>query len=189
MTTARRALLILLVLAWAPAAAHAASYDVWACHLRDGSVVPVDGWMSEKRGLKSYAYNGCKDTVAGREGGLDAGFTGNAAGPDYAGFVFTAPADTTIRGYTLGRWVRTASSADAFQDYFFTHELPRTFDSRYFVQFCSIYASCSGLGDGSNPLGPGNRFQRSNLQVRRLNAFMTCDAQDGATACGSSSGK
>jgi hypothetical protein len=56
MTTVRYALpLVLSTIALSPALGEAASYDVWSCNLPNGSNLPVEGWVAEKRGAKSHA--------------------------------------------------------------------------------------------------------------------------------------
>ena len=179
----RMLLLVLLAVTLCPAAAQGRTYDVWSCNLPDGTNLPVEGWSAEQRGASSATNNGCSDFVLERDGGLHASFFGNSAPLDYAGWVFTAPVDTTISGYTLWRAAHSAASTDAFQDYYFTHDVPRTVDTRYLVEFCSPYASCSGRGNGGEPFAAVNRVERANLAARRLHAFVVCDALNGAPHC------
>jgi hypothetical protein len=187
MTITRGALLsVLLVAMVCPDSVEAASYEVWSCNLPDGTNLPVEGWAPERNGTNTATPNGCSDFYFERDGGLHAAFTGDTSGGQYAGWVFNAPTDTTISAYTLWRSAHTAASADAFQDYILTHDIPRTLDSRYLVEFCSPYVMCSGRGDASDPLANANRVQRSNLQIRRIHAFMSCDAINGQTRCDSS---
>jgi hypothetical protein len=76
-----------------PSTARAGVYDVYGCRLPDGTPIPADGWKPWVTGDGGLAFDGC----SGR-GGLDAGFRPGAllgAGSS-AGWVFDAPADTTV---------------------------------------------------------------------------------------------
>ena len=66
----RSLLLVLVALALAPAPAHAGTYDVWACHLPDGTVVPAEGWAASRQGANTSAGNSCHLYVARTYGGL-----------------------------------------------------------------------------------------------------------------------
>ena len=159
------------------ASANAATYRVHSCSLPDGRVIPADGWRAETSGAGGSAPQGCSYGIVSARG-LIGSLYGNSPPGSYAGWTFTAPADTTIRGYTIWRTVRAASGADGwFHDYVLSHDAPRSLDQRYLVEFCSRYALCDSLG-----LGPTDRFSsakrmsRSSLEIRRLHAYLMCDA-------------
>lgn len=187
MALARRALVLaLLLLPFGPAAASAGSYDVWSCNLPDGTNLPVEGWTPQQYGTNAYTYNGCSHFVFDRDGGLAGGFKGDTHTGQNARWIFNAPADTMITRYTLWRVAHAVSSAYAFQDFTLSDEIPGSLDSRYLAEFCSVFVSCSSLGDGKDPLADGNRYNRANLQIRRITASMSCRVEDGGTHCDSS---
>jgi hypothetical protein len=169
-----------------PAPVDAGTYRVHSCSLLDGRVIPTDGWHPETAGAGGNAQELCSyGIVPGR--GLTASLSGNSPPGSYAGWTFTAAADTTIRGYTLWRTVRATSASGWFHDFVLTHDAPRSLDQRYLVEFCSRYASCDGLGRGpTDRFSSAKRMSRSNLEVRRIHAFLTCDALD-APQCAATS--
>jgi hypothetical protein len=158
--------------------AYAGTYQVHSCSLLDGQVIPTDGWRSETAGAGGSTSQGCSyGIVAGR--GLVASLYGSSPPGSYAGWTFTAAADTTIRGYTLWRTVRSASGSDWFHDYVLSHDAPRSLDQRYLVEFCSRFVSCDGLGRGSTDrFSSAKRMSRSSLEIRRLHAYLACDTPD-----------
>src|SRR6478672_13486287 len=162
MALARRAVLLaLLLVPFAPAAARAGSYDVWSCNLPDGTNLPVEGWSSQQYGTNAHTYNGCSEYVLDRDGGLSGVFDGDTHTGQNARWIFNAPADTMITRYTLWRVAHAVSSAYAFQDYTLSDEIPGSLDSRYLAEFCSVFVSCTGLGDSNVPLADGNRYDRA----------------------------
>jgi hypothetical protein len=179
--------LVLVAFASIPVSADAATYDVWACHLTSGSAVPAEGWVSSRSGTNTSTGNQCPLEVANSVGALSAGFFGDLTPGAFAGWTFTAPADTSVHDYTLWRTVHPRSSADAFQDYVLSHEVPRSLQLPYLVQYCSFYVSCYGIGDDRAPFSPANRFHASNLQVRQVHAFMACHPQNGKPSCNAGS--
>ena len=151
------------------ASASAATYRVHSCSLPDGRVIPADGWRAETSGAGGSAPQGCSYGIASARG-LIGSLYGNSPPGSYAGWTFTAPAHTTIRGYTIWRTVRAASGADGwFHDYVLSHDAPRSLDQRYLVEFCSRYALCDSLGLGpTDRLSSAKRMSRSSLEIRRL---------------------
>jgi hypothetical protein len=169
------ALLVISCLAAAPAAA--GTYRVHSCALLDGRVIPTDGWRGETAGAGATAAQLCSYGIVANRG-LQASLTGNSPPGSYAGWAFTAAANTTISGYTLWRAAHATSGGSGwFHDYIFTHDAPRSLEQRYLVEFCSRYVSCDNLGIGSTDrFSSANRLTRSHLEIRRLYAFMMCDA-------------
>lgn len=179
-----RFVVLALAAMWlAPAPAHAGTYTVWSCHLPNLKAAPVEGWSATRQAGNTFASNACNSVVAGIHGGLSAGFLGNVAPNAWAGWTFTAPADTTISSYSLWRTIRPTSSDSAFQDYMLTHEVPRTLESPYLAHFCSYHSGCFGVGNDRDPFDPANVSLKPKLQIRRIHAFMACHTLNGKPSC------
>src|SRR3954447_15384471 len=104
MALARRSLVpVLVVLALAPAPANAASYDVWACTLPNGQSAPADGWTPDGGGANAIAANWCS-TADKAFAALRAEIYASTAAGTHADWVFTAPPESLIAGFTLWRW-------------------------------------------------------------------------------------
>jgi hypothetical protein len=177
----RTVLLTLVALVATPAAASAATYDVYSCSLPNGEAAPTEGWASATRGRGS-TYDGCNKIVVTR-GFLAASFLWPAAAGDNAGWVFSAPSDTSIGSYTLWRWVRSGRRAWSFEDYYLSHDVPMSLDIRYFSEWCSPHTTCWELGTpAGDHMAAANRVQRTGLQIQRLNAFLSCRT-DGVSNC------
>ena len=168
-----------LALGAVPAMGSARTYDVYSCTLPDGRPAPTEGWTAEVNGANARANNGCASSF-GPHRALTASFYPDAAAGDTAGWVFTAPADTLISSYTLWRLARSSvDHGSNFQDYWLTQDMRFSFDTRYFAEWCSQFASCSSLGSSAgNHLATANRFQRSGLQIKVLNALLDCRVQE-----------
>lgn len=184
MARARRSLVpVLVALTLAPAPAHAASYDVWACTLPNGQSAAADGWTPERAGENSITANWCSSDDKAFAA-LRAEIYASTGTGTHADWVFTAPPESLITSYTLWRWARTAQSGDAYQDYYLTEDLPRTTASPFLIEWCGRYLQCSGYGtSGGSHFQAANRVDRSGLQVRRIYASLLCAARSAGSRC------
>ncbi len=104
--------LTLLTLAAASAAGHAGTINVWACHQPDGqTVAPIDHWTSSITASGIHTSNSCASGGAGYLYiSVDA-----VAHPGHSNgtWKFTAPAGTSVTGFSYLRSAATFNWADA----------------------------------------------------------------------------
>ena len=149
----------------------------------DGGLAVRDERRADGARHEHLCYSGIQAASSGRSARRSA--IGQPAPGDYAGWVFTAPPDTTISSYTLWR-IRAHRSTPA-SDWSTTTSSPRASAvpcrrTRYFAEFCTPLGLVLGprLGIGATRSPPRTGSQRSGLEIRRLNALMGCTSRDGA---------
>jgi hypothetical protein len=133
--------------------ARAGTYDVWACRLPNGGAAPINGWQATP-------FGSMQSTCA--SGGLLETQLDDAADVPYyvdEGWLFRAPADTTIDNLTT----RRAVAVSGYREYHLYREFtggmtwpPARTDAEKCVTW---FDPCTRLGD----LGSGGTFSASNL--------------------------
>ena len=95
--------------------------------------------------------------------------------------MFTAPPGTTIANYTIWRTARAAHGGSPginfwAHAYLLNEDSPVNTDNSYGVDGCLEYSSsrCSARGNPAQPFSAANRFSRSNVEIRRLFATVSC---------------
>ena len=165
----------------APDVSAAGRYDVHGCRLPDGTQIAADGWRPLTTSSGSGASTGC-----GGNGGLSAWLDPYTDVPasQTAGWVFDAPANTTIESYTLHRsaTMTQAENEEYGRVLWFFHDAP-IYDgtpSVYAQDACAAKAGCTGRGVPSQPLSSANAFGLSGQRVLRLIYIARCE---GVTPC------
>ena len=133
--------------------ARAGTYDVWGCRLPNGTPAPIDGWRA--------TWNGSYQSTCA-SGGLfetELDFAGDVPYYVEEGWLFRAPADTTIDNFTM----RRAVAVSGYREY----HLYRDFTggttwppARTYAEKCvTWFDPCTRVGD----LGSGTAFSASDL--------------------------
>jgi hypothetical protein len=173
----RVALVTVLLALLVPAAAHAGTYEVWACADSAGKPVPADGWRSEGYGYYSSPANACTGGN-GLYAGLNGAFA-HAANAETLTWHFHVDAPLKIASYRLWRAVRTeANSFNASPVYWMARQ-QNSYTGAYVVgpENCP---GCGGLGDTTNHFAAANLVAESNLaDVRDLFLNAGCGGATG----------
>jgi hypothetical protein len=159
-------------------AADAASYDVWTCRGPAGEALPTAGWSFSSRDAGSPDDVGLTDTCA--DGGRlqlampDRPVTGSPKGY----LTFTAPAGTTIAGYSLWRYLYSPASGPGF-NYYFTASIRERTALADSEEGCASVLSppnwnCSQEGSATAPLAASNLYERTGVALDALQLSVAC---------------
>jgi hypothetical protein len=168
-----------------PAAAHAGTYDVYACRLPDGSPAPTDGWTSFATSTYEPATNELGNACASG-GALTARMPGGAPSGGEVGWAFDPPPGITIEGFVVRR-AASSSWDPAFLssiEYLSTLDAwPATSDggegeSCNAANLPGNEQSCLALGAADARLDPSNRYERRGLYVPGLTLSLRCFGGD-----------
>jgi hypothetical protein len=157
----RRLLVALLALSPLGAAqAHAQTYTTSTCKTPAGTAATSQGWTQQGSAAMA-ARDACKDNI-----GLTFDLTtATVAAEDSKSWVFTAPADTRLVGYTLWRTIRPSSGSGWGWGVSIYRDVvsPQTMS---FDESCRVDIGCSGRGDGT--LSDASKFSRSGFDSGSL---------------------
>jgi hypothetical protein len=136
--------------------AQAGTYVVDACKLANGSSAPWSGWSYSSVGPESFDAEYCDH---GQYRILFMRARAAHSNGDHGQLTFTAPAGTSVVGYSIWRSVRLLGSTQSDYSYALLEG-----DPNVEVESCDgLGSACVSLGDYTKPPAPANLVQRRGL--------------------------
>jgi hypothetical protein len=148
--------------------AEAGTYDVYSCRFPDGRPAPADGWTP----FGAIAHDTCS-----RGGGLTADLPAERTlWERVSGWRFSAPADTSIRGFTIYRYAESESAWPWGRDYtsFYDNANPRGLGPANPDYCFSHFAGCTSAGVKGSFYTSDNKVERGSLDIHTLSFEVVC---------------
>ncbi len=180
-------LAVLAALILWPSCASAGTYDVYACRLPGGSAAPTHGWD------RFATPEGAGDSTSWLPDNCFLGLrmvvtlpVGSQSSVLRAGWVFSAPADTTIAGFAVHRWVQAFGLGSSGSGGYvgspgaWPPPVDGSDDAESCLQRLSAGASFGCLQLGGMPgTTSADTYTRAGLRADTLTLGLLCDASPG----------
>jgi hypothetical protein len=163
--------LIVAVLAM-PAPASAGTYVVHSCAFPDGTPAPIDGWTFQSDPVVWAQWRvTCLDPAA-PERAMQAWLTPDAGVTAYGQWVFRAPADTALVGYTLYRHEASSGGGP-------TRAVGYSYDDGGVIDGCFAWPQgCTerGTTDPRSRFSAANLVEHGGINTRTLTIAVRCSS-------------